>query len=45
MTQAHFELICNVFNVRTNLSVKKRQMIFKQCYYYEINIFNQRIEI
>ncbi len=45
MTQAHFELICNVFNVCTNLSVKKRQTIFKQCYYYEINTFNQRIEI
>jgi hypothetical protein len=44
MTQAHFELICNVFNVRTNLSVKERQAIFKQCYYYEISTFNQRIE-
>jgi hypothetical protein len=44
MTQAHFELICNVFNVRTNLFVKKRQVIFKQCYYYEISTFNQRIE-
>jgi hypothetical protein len=44
MTQTHFELICNVFNVCTNLFVKKRQTIFKQCYYYEINTFNQRIE-
>jgi hypothetical protein len=45
MMQTHFELICNVFNVRTNLFVKKRQTIFKQCYYYEISSFNQRIEI
>jgi hypothetical protein len=27
MTQIHFKLICNVFNVRTNLFVKKRQTI------------------
>jgi hypothetical protein len=44
MTQAHFELICNVFNVRTNLILKERQTTFKQCYYYEISTFNQRIE-
>ncbi len=34
MTQAHFELICSVFNVRTNLFLKERQTTFKQCYYY-----------
>jgi hypothetical protein len=45
MTQTHFEFICNVFNVRTNLILKERQATFKQCYYYEISTFNQRIEI
>jgi hypothetical protein len=44
MTQAHFEFICNVFNVRTNLILKERQTTFKQCYYYESSTFNQRIE-
>jgi hypothetical protein len=44
MTQTHFELIYNVFNVRTNLILKERQTTFKQCYYYEISTFNQRIE-
>ena len=45
MTQAHFELRCREYQLRTNhLSVEERQNIFKKCYYYGTSTSNQRIE-
>lgn len=44
MIQTHFEFKCKKSNIRTNFTTKKQQNMFKKCYYYKINTFNQRIK-